>query len=143
MSFVTTNEFLVWVTKKNHIKDWCLTNPQPTFVFFTIFGNELWQYYQKGCKPDNLESHNSLKFSFTNIRDLHSDFSECKFFLELNSPGILSLCETNLNDSVDSGNFSVSDGYLLLIQEDSVTHMHVLAVYVKEGLPFLLHGVYI
>ena len=27
-------------------------------------------------------------------------------------------------------------GYLLLIQKDSVTHMHGLAVYVKEGLPF-------
>ena len=26
--------------------------------------------------------------------------------------------------------------YLLLIQKDSVTHMHGLAVYVKEGLPF-------
>ena len=28
-------------------------------------------------------------------------------------------------------------GYLLLIQKDSVTHMHGLAVYVKEGLPFV------
>ena len=27
-------------------------------------------------------------------------------------------------------------GYLPLIQKDSVTHMHGLAVYVKEGLPF-------
>ena len=42
---------------------------------------------------------------------------------------------TNLDDSVDSGNFSVR-GYLPLIQKDSVTHMHGLAVYVKEGLPF-------
>ena len=32
-------------------------------------------------------------------------------------------------------NFSVR-GYLPLIRKDSVTHMHVLAVYVKEGLPF-------
>ena len=32
-------------------------------------------------------------------------------------------------------NFSVR-GYLPLIRKDSVTHMHGLAVYVKEGLPF-------
>ena len=43
--------------------------------------------------------------------------------------------ETNLDGSVDSGNFSVG-GYLPLIQKDSDTHRHGLAVYVKEGLPF-------
>ena len=42
---------------------------------------------------------------------------------------------TNLNVSIDSGNFFVR-GYLPLIQKDSSTHMHGLAVYVKEGLPF-------
>ena len=41
-----------------------------------------------------------------------------------------------LNDFIDSGNFSVM-GYLPLIWKDSVTHLHGLAVYVKEGLlPF-------
>ena len=46
------------------------------------------------------------------------------------------MCETNLDDSIDSGKFSVR-GYLPLIQKDSSTHMHGLAVYVKEGLlPF-------
>ena len=45
------------------------------------------------------------------------------------------LCERNLDDSIDSGNFSVR-GYLPLIQKDSGTHMHGLTVYVKEGLPF-------
>ena len=29
-------------------------------------------------------------------------------------------------------------GYLPLIRKDSITHMHGLAVYVKEGLPFAL-----
>ena len=58
-------------------------------------------------------------------------------FLELNSPDILTVCETNLDDSIDSGNFSVR-GYLSLIQKDSTTHMHSLAVFVKEGLPFAL-----
>ena len=47
----------------------------------------------------------------------------------------LPLHETNLDDSIDSGNFSVR-GCLPLIREDSTTHMHGLAVYVKEGLPF-------
>ena len=45
------------------------------------------------------------------------------------------LCETNLDDSIDSGNFSVR-GYLPLIRKDSGTHMHSLPVYVKAGLPF-------
>ena len=36
---------------------------------------------------------------------------------------------------IDFGNFFVM-GYLSLIQKDSVTHMHGLAVYVREGLPF-------
>ena len=89
----------------------------------------------KACKPDNFESHNSLKLSFTNIRGLRSNFLDCESFLESNSPDILALCETNLDDSTDSGNFSVR-GYLPLIRKDSGTHMHGLAVYVKEGLPF-------
>ena len=62
------------------------------------------------------------------------NFVDCKSFLESNSPDILDLCETNLDDSIDSGNFSVK-GYLPLIRKDSSTHMHGLAVYVK-GIPF-------
>ena len=89
----------------------------------------------KGYKPDNFESHTSLKLSFTNIRGLHSNFVYCDSFLESNSSDILALCETNLDDSIDSGNFSVRS-YLPLIRKDSTTHMHGLAVYVKEGLPF-------
>ena len=38
-----------------------------------------------------------------------------------------------LDDSIDSGNFSVM-GYLPLIRKDSITQMHRLAVYAKEGL---------
>ena len=89
----------------------------------------------KACKPDNFESHNSLKLSFTNIRGLRSNFVDCESFLESNSPDILALCETNLHDSTDSGHFSVR-GYFPLIRKDSSNHMHGLAVYVKEGLPF-------
>ena len=80
----------------------------------------------KTCKPDSFESHNSLKLTFTSIRGLCLNFVECESFLESNSPDILALCETN---------FSLR-GYLSLIRKDSITHMHGLAVYVKEGLPF-------
>ena len=89
----------------------------------------------KACKPDNFELYNSLKLSFMNIRGLRSNFVDCESFLELNSPDILALCETNMDDSIDSGNFSVRR-YLPLIRKDSGTHIHGLAVYVKEGLPF-------
>ena len=94
----------------------------------------------KGCKPDNFELHNSLKLSFTNIRHFRSNFVDCESFLESNSPDTLALYETNLDDSVDSGNFSLS-GYILLTQKDSTTHMHGVAVCVKERLPF--HGTYL
>ena len=89
----------------------------------------------KACKPDNFESHNSLKLSFPNIRGLRLNFVDCESFLESNSPDILALSETNLDDSIDCGNFSVR-GYFPLIQKDSTTHMHGLAVYVKERVLF-------
>ena len=76
-----------------------------------------------------------LKLSFTNIRGLRSNFVDCESFLESNSPDILALCETKLDDSIDCGNFS-ERGYLPLIRKDTSTHMHGLAVYVKGGLPF-------
>ena len=40
-----------------------------------------------------------------------------------------------MNDSIDPGNFSVR-GYFPLIRKDPLTHMHGLAIYVKEGSPF-------
>ena len=85
-------------------------------------------------KSDNFRSHNSLKLSFTNIRG-RSNFVDCESFLKANSLDILSLCETNVGDSIDSGNFSVR-GYLPLIRNDSVTRVHGLSVYMNEGLPF-------
>ena len=89
----------------------------------------------KGCKSDNFELLSSLKRSFMNIQGLCLNFVECESFLESDSPDILYLCETNLDDSIDYGNFSVR-AYLPLIRKDSITHMNGLAVYVKEGLPF-------
>ena len=89
----------------------------------------------KSCKPDNFELNNSLKLSFTNIRGLCLNFVDCESFLESNSPDILRQWETSLDDSIDSGNFSVR-GYLPVLRKDSSTPMHGFAVYVKEGLPF-------
>ena len=81
-------------------------------AYLSVLNLFLTQYIKailsKGCKPDNFES---------------------------NSLDILALCQTNLDNLVDSGNFSVT-GCLLLVGKDSITHMHGLAVYVKEGLPF-------
>ena len=83
----------------------------------------------KGHKTDNFQSYNSLKLSFTNTQGLSSNFVESKSFLESNSPDILALYETSLDDAIDSGSFPS-------IHKDCVTHMHGLAVCVKEGLPF-------
>ena len=91
----------------------------------------------KACKPDNFELQNSLNLTFANIRDLCSNFINCESFLESNSPNILALGETNLDDSIDYGDFSVR-GYLPLIRKYSSTHMHGLTVYMKEGLCFAL-----
>ena len=68
----------------------------------------------KACKPDNCELQNSLKLCFTNIQGLHLNSVDFKSLLESKSPDILVLSETDLNDSIDSGNFSVR-GYLPLI----------------------------
>ena len=77
--------------------------------------------------------HNSLKLSFTNFQllcillsaDLSLNQTLLKFLL----------CETNLDDPTDTGNFS-ERGYLPLIQKDFSTHIHGLSVYVKEELSF-------
>ena len=63
------------------------------------------------------------QLSFTNIWGLHLNFADFESFLETNSPDIVALSETNLDDSINSGNFSVR-GYLPLIWKDSSTHMH-------------------
>ena len=88
----------------------------------------------KACILDIFELHNSLKLSFRNIWGLHLNSVDCESFLESNSPDILAVCETKLDDWIDSGNFSVRD-YLPLIWKDSSTHINGVTVYVKEVLP--------
>ena len=61
----------------------------------------------KGCKSDNFEPHNSLKFSFTNIRGVRSNV-EGESFLESNSSDILSFSGTSLDGTIDSGSYSVN-----------------------------------
>ena len=134
VSFVTTDEFSVRIAKITSRISVSWTHSLP-FCFNLFLTQWIMAILSKGCKPDNFEPHNSLKLSFTNIWGLRSNFVECESFFESNSPDILALCVTNLDDSIDPGNFFVG-GYLPLIRKDSITHMHGLAVNVKEGLPF-------
>ena len=83
----------------------------------------------KRCKPDNFESHNSLKLSLTNIVGLHLNFVECESFLTF----WLYVRTTWITQLILA--ISLWGVIFFLIQKDSITHMHDLAVYVKEGLP--------
>ena len=91
MSLITTDE-----GHKNYSKDWFLMNSQSTFVVLTFFKLNEMAIVSKERKPNNFESHNSLKLSFTNIRGLRLKFADCKSLLESNSPDILALCEAKL-----------------------------------------------
>ena len=79
-------------------------NSQPKFLFLTYLNLMNYGHFI-ACEPDNFELHNSLKLSFPNILGLCPNFVDCKSFLESNSPEILAVCETNLDKSIDSGNF--------------------------------------
>ena len=113
-------------------------NSHPTFLFLTYFQLSKMDILPEGRKPGDFESHKNVKLIFTAIWSLRLSFVECKSFLESNSPDILAVCETNLDDLIYSGKFSVR-GYLPLTRKDSVSlvsHMDGFPVYVKEGLPF-------
>ena len=78
---------------------------QPTFlIFLSLFISMKWSYYQKDVNQTNF---NSRKLIFTNIRGFSSNFVDFESFVESNSADILALCDTNLDDSIDSGNFTV------------------------------------
>ena len=79
------------------------------------------------CKPDNFEAHNSLKLSLK--------FCWLWIFHQIKLSWHLALCEKNLDDSIDSVNFSVR-GQFPLIRNHSTTFVHSLAIYVQDGLPF-------
>ena len=131
VSFVMTDEFSVRVTKITS-RIGVLWTHRVSFFFWPILTQWILVILSKGCEPDSFESHNSLKHSFVNVWGLCSNFFEKESLLESNSSDILVLCETDLDESIDSGNFSVM-GYLHVIWKDSITHIHGLAVYVKKG----------
>ena len=81
----------------------------------------------KGCKLDNFESYNSLKLCFMNIQGLCQNFVDYETFLESNTHDIIAQSETSLDESIDTGNFSVR-GCLPLIRHDSTTHVHGIAL---------------
>ena len=66
----------------------------------------------------------------TNIWSLHLSFVECKSFFESNS-----IWDKLVYYLIDFGNFSLKS-YLPLTRKHSVTHVHGLSVYVKEGASF-------
>ena len=77
-------------------------NSHPTFLFLTYFQLSKMDILPEGRKPGDFESHKNVKLIFTAIWSLRLSFVECKSFLESNSPDILAVCETNLDDSIDS-----------------------------------------
>ena len=91
VSFVTTDEFSVTVSNITSRIGVSWTHNLP-FYFLTYLN--IMAILSKASKPDNFESHDSLKFSFKNIWDLCLNFVDCESFLEWNSPDILTLCET-------------------------------------------------
>ena len=105
---------------------------------YSIFNLFLTQWIMvillKGFKPDNWTTQFTITYLYEYLRPSYQ-FVECESFLESHSHDILAICETNLDDSIDSGNFSVA-GFLSLIWKDYIIHMRYHAVYVKEGIPF-------
>ena len=53
--------------RKNYLKDQYLLNSQPTFLIFTSILTQWNTILSKVRKPDNFETHNSLKLNFTNF----------------------------------------------------------------------------
>ena len=93
---------------RNYFKDWCLILvSEPAFIFNLFLTQWLMAILSKGTKAGHFEPCNSPKLSCTIIWGLCFNFVECECFLESIYPDILALCETNLDDSIDSGNFSV------------------------------------
>ena len=82
--------------------------------------NELWPYYQK-----------HLNQIILNPTTLSLEFCWLQIFHWIKLSWHLALFESNLDDSIDSGNFSVRD-YLPFSEKDFSAHIHGLQVYVKE-----------
>ena len=79
--------------------------------------------------------------SFTNIWALHSNFFDCESFLESNSPDIPAICEANLDDSIDSDNFSVRS--YLFLKSERILALICMASQFMWRKDLLLHGTYL
>ena len=131
VSFVTTDELTVRITKNILWMGVSWAHRIPFCVKSPFWLNEM-AILSKVGKPDNLEPQNSLTLSFNNIRSPHFYLAGYESFLESSSPDILSLCETNLEDSIDSKNCSVR-GYTPLIERIPLLIYMVLR-FCEEGL---------
>ena len=89
----------------------------------------------KGRKSDSFESNNSLKISFTNIQGICSNFAECESCLNQTLLTFLLYVRQIWMTQLILAIFCVR-AYLPLIRKDSVTQIHDIAAYVKEGFPF-------
>ena len=103
-------------------------------MFFFEKKNKILEITWDVCYCFDLRS-DSYSLSPQTWQGVHLNFVDCESFLESNSPDILALCETNVDDSIDSGNFSLR-AYLPLFGKDSSNHIHGLTVYMMEGLPY-------
>ena len=130
---VPTDEFSVRVTKISSRIGVSWTHSL-LFCFWPILTQWIMAILSKGCKPDNFESHKSLKLSFRNVRGLYLSLNQTllTFLLYVRQTWMTWF---NQVKSIDSSNFSVR-GYLPLIQKNYITYMHGPAVYVKERLLF-------
>ena len=138
LSFVTTDEFSVRVKEITSMIGVSWTHRLP-FWFWLFFNIMKWPYYQKDENQINL-NHKTLWNLALPIFEVFVRISLNVNLFFNHFPDIPALCDTNLDDSIDSGNFTVR-GYLSLLQKDSITHMHGLVLYVKKY--FLLHGTYL
>ena len=102
---------------------------------FNLFklNNELWPYYQKHVNQIILNCTTLWSLALQTFKTFVPILLIVTLSLNQTLPTFL-LCERP-GWLADSSNFSVR-GYLPLIRKDCSTHMHGLAVYVKEGLPF-------
>ena len=111
--------------------------------FHLIFDLLKLPYYcklQKVGKTGNFELHNFLKLIFNNIQSLCFNFVGCKSFRESNSLDILVLCEANLEDSIDSSNFSVFSQFPVIIKILLLIWMVLQFMWRRD---FLLHRMYL
>ena len=90
----------------------------------------------KVCKPYNFESYNSLKFSFTSIRDFVLISLDVNLSLSQTLLIFLLYMRQTWNTQSTLAIYLWVDAFPYCQLFYSITQMHGLAVYVKDGLSF-------